>query len=436
MLDELFLESTNVEASINTLINKAKSGKITKKDIDQFNMETKEVDMTDPAEAKRVSKKIIITTINCISTLLPIKIFIPLHFFLFRYLQKLADRGHASEAIQINNDCIKMVKQELEKKDLNEKQIKQLNKVLKKLEKANKRITKAGLRINGSKGKVFQESNILDLYGIFLENETDPEVIGYVLGEGIKDLFKCKKKKVQKDGDKEEAQEELTEEIKTLLSDVVEYNDIDTMCEDVTNLLAESISMNDEELFNEGIKNLIRKKSAEYKEKKAQKAEDKARKNREQWDLSDSEDDEIYEAKKEKLENSYKKGKQRSAELRERSIAKTDARAQKARTKANAAKAKLSDNETISESIEFEEFDPIVLTEDEVRLVMRGDKYLISESDFESVCFNYLGEKNGYEVLNTIAESHDIDVNDLYIMMSEGQVANSKVNVNKAMAKK
>jgi hypothetical protein len=81
-------------------------------------------------------------------------------------------------------------------------------------------------------------------------------------------------------------------------------------------------------------------------------------------------------------------------------------------------------------------FDPIAFSEDHVRIHSRGDHYLISESDFEAVCFNYLGEKNGYQVLETIAESHGIDVDNLVVFLAEGETSNPNVSVKKGKSNK
>ena len=79
---------------------------------------------------------------------------------------------------------------------------------------------------------------------------------------------------------------------------------------------------------------------------------------------------------------------------------------------------------------------PIKLTENEVRLVERNGQYLISESDFESVVFNYNNELNGYEILNIIAEAHDINSNDIVIMVSEGKVMDANLVAKKALTNK
>lgn len=79
----------------------------------------------------------------------------------------------------------------------------------------------------------------------------------------------------------------------------------------------------------------------------------------------------------------------------------------------------------------FDIYDPIAFSESHVRMHQRGDKYLISESDFESVCFHYLGQKNGYQVLGTIAESHGILTENLVVMLTEGELEEPEVKVNK-----
>ena len=79
---------------------------------------------------------------------------------------------------------------------------------------------------------------------------------------------------------------------------------------------------------------------------------------------------------------------------------------------------------------------PIRLTENEIRLVERNGQYLISESDFESVFFNYNSELNGYEILNLIAEAHNIKSNDIIIMMSEGKAMDANMVAKKALVNK
>jgi hypothetical protein len=84
----------------------------------------------------------------------------------------------------------------------------------------------------------------------------------------------------------------------------------------------------------------------------------------------------------------------------------------------------------LSES--FELVEPIAFSEEHVRIFPRGDKYLVLESDFESVCFHYYGQKDGYQVLETIAESHGISAEDITIFLSEGSVQEPTVKVKKA----
>ena len=83
--------------------------------------------------------------------------------------------------------------------------------------------------------------------------------------------------------------------------------------------------------------------------------------------------------------------------------------------------------------IEVSIFNPIKLNENEVRIVEQYGKYLISESDYESLCYNYAGKLNGYEVLDLVAESHNIDPDDLYVMIAEGESV-SKKGCKKAMS--
>jgi hypothetical protein len=81
-------------------------------------------------------------------------------------------------------------------------------------------------------------------------------------------------------------------------------------------------------------------------------------------------------------------------------------------------------------------FEPIAFSENHVRVFERGDKFLILESDFESVCFHYLGEKDGHQVLETIAESHGIASEDLVIFLAEGETAKPSVSVKKGKSNK
>lgn len=398
MFEELFLEETeevketsnaaDIEKHIKDLISKAKSGKIKKKDISDFNLATKEVNIKDPKEMRRLARKVVLIIIKAI-LLLPavsLPIFLILNPILGG-LYRLLDADHEKEAIRINEECINEVKKALKEPNLTDKQIKQLNKIIKKLTKANKRIKRRGITTVMRGTKVYSENDMLsdDLYlecqDLLLEDETDLDVAEVVLAESIKDLFKRKKKKAEETEDPETAEEELNECIKTLLVNVVDYSEINSLCEDINSLLMESIICQDEEVFNEGIKDLFKKR------KKAK-------------DEEETEEETISE------------------EIDTEELADDE------------------DIEAVSESVDFEEFDPIVLTEDEVRLVPRGEKYLISESDFESVCFNYLGEKNGYQVLEAIAEAHDIESGDIVVMMSEGEIVNPKVKVNKGVNRK
>jgi hypothetical protein len=89
----------------------------------------------------------------------------------------------------------------------------------------------------------------------------------------------------------------------------------------------------------------------------------------------------------------------------------------------------------LSEDLGFDFVEPIAFSEDHVRLFPRGDKFLISESDFESVCYNYLGQKDGYQVLETIAESHNIDSDDIIIFLAEGEVQEPDVQIKKGKSK-
>ena len=80
-------------------------------------------------------------------------------------------------------------------------------------------------------------------------------------------------------------------------------------------------------------------------------------------------------------------------------------------------------------------YDAIRLNENDVRLFKRNETYLLPESDFESVFFNYNGELNEYEILNKIAEAHNIDSNNIVVMMTEGKVSDTNLVIKKAMNK-
>ncbi len=74
-------------------------------------------------------------------------------------------------------------------------------------------------------------------------------------------------------------------------------------------------------------------------------------------------------------------------------------------------------------------FKPIAFGESNVRITTQQGKSLISESDFEAVCHHYKGRFSAEEIIEMIAECHQIKTDDLYVMMTESEAMAGNVKI-------
>jgi hypothetical protein len=86
----------------------------------------------------------------------------------------------------------------------------------------------------------------------------------------------------------------------------------------------------------------------------------------------------------------------------------------------------------VSECMLYSNVRGIAFSEGYARLFKRGKKFLLMESDFEAVYNFYNGNIDGYSVLHAIAEHHNLPVSKIVVMLTEGEIEDDKVKINKA----
>lgn len=70
--------------------------------------------------------------------------------------------------------------------------------------------------------------------------------------------------------------------------------------------------------------------------------------------------------------------------------------------------------------------EPISFSESEARLFPRGNEYLLMESDLQAVSNYFLESKDGYQVLEAIAEAHNIDASEIRVLVNESELFGGK----------
>lgn len=94
----------------------------------------------------------------------------------------------------------------------------------------------------------------------------------------------------------------------------------------------------------------------------------------------------------------------------------------------------LESNEMYAE--EFEVIKPITLNEQQVRLfeIVEHSKFGILESELYAVC-EYYGNNNIAEVCDLIAESHNINPNELYVLTEDNDLHSKKKEILEKLKK-